>query len=307
MGEVQGESPLIREGDAEQEQSDPSSGDPSISEDDKEAPLTGEGASQEEQCDPSSRDHLMTNVRPVDPMDTGVTEEPSNPSHAGVTAVIPFLLPPPTIQPEKTPQSTVDSTRMNDEVVDDAMRDLDPMSRPPKDLVLCPQPLAVQEVIDLDSVHGDSNVQGGESNLNDPDVNVGDDPLPQRRKGKARFQRSLEDSFDVGAASAPLNTRNKDKEGPSTARKGREGTARKEKERPTLAGQRQSHGVGMKNQVKEHLERELAKKKNKETPSRSALYLQAVRQAQEVVYKEYVTSIPFTNNFEKNNVPDANV
>ena len=38
----------------------------------------------------------------------------------------------------------------------------------------------------------------------------------------------------MGAASAPPNTRSKDKEGPSTARKGREGTARKE-ERPTLA------------------------------------------------------------------------
>ena len=76
---------------------------------------------------------------------------------------------------------------MNDEVVDNAMRDLDPMSPPPKDLVLCPQPLAVREVNDLDSVHGDSNVQGEESNFNDPNVNVGDDPLPQRGKGKARL------------------------------------------------------------------------------------------------------------------------
>ena len=156
-------------------------------------------------------------------------------------------------------------------------------------------------------MHGDSNVQGGEADLNDPDVNVGDDPLPQQRKGKAQFRRSLEASFDVGAASALPNTRSKDKEGPSTAKKGREGTARKDKERFTLAGQRQSHGVGMKEQVREHLERELAKKKNKEPPSRSALYLVAVRQAQEVVYKEYVASIPFTNNFEKNNVPDADV
>ena len=111
----------------------------------------------------------------------------------------------------------------------------------------------------------------------------------------------------MGVASAPLNTRSKDKEGPSTARKGREGTARKDMDRPTLAGQRQSRGVGMKEQVREHLERELAKKKNKEPPSRSALYLEAIRQAQEVVYKEYVASIPFTNNFEKNNVPDADV
>ena len=88
---------------------------------------------------------------------------------------------------------------MNDEVVNDAMRNLDLMSPPPKDLVLYSQPLAIREVIDLDSVHGDNNVQGGESNLNDSDINVGDDPLPQRRKGKARFRRSLEDSFDVGS------------------------------------------------------------------------------------------------------------
>ena len=196
---------------------------------------------------------------------------------------------------------------MNDEVVDDAMRDLDAMSPPSKDLVLCPQPLVVQEVIDLDSVHGDSSVHGGESNVNDPDVNVGDDPLPQRGKGKARLRRSFDASFDVGAASVPPNTRSKGKEGPSAVRRGKEGIGRKDKERPTLAGQRQSCGGGMKEQVREHLERELAKKKNKEPPSRSALYLEAVRQVQEVVYKEYVASIPFTNNFEKNNVPDADV
>ena len=103
IDEVQEKAPLTREGDAEQKQSDPSSGDPSISEDDEEAPLTGEGASQEEQCDPSSGDHPMTDVRPIDPMDTGVTEGPSNPSHVGVRAVIPFLPPPPTTQLEETP------------------------------------------------------------------------------------------------------------------------------------------------------------------------------------------------------------
>ena len=209
----------------------------------------------------------MTNVRPIDPVDTGVTERPSNPSPARVIAVILFLPPPPTTQPEETPQSTIDPTRMNDEVVDDALRDLDPMSPPPKDLVLCPQPLAVREVIDLDSVQSDSNVHGGDSNVNDPDVNVGDDPLPQRRKGKARLRWSLDASFDVGAASAPPNTRSKDKEGPSMAKRDREGSARMDKERPTLAGQRQSRGVGMKDQGRKHLERELAKKKNKEPPS----------------------------------------
>ena len=69
-----------------------------------------------------------------------------------------------------------------------------------------------------------------------------------------------------------------------------------------MVGQKQIRGVDIKEQVKAHLERELAMKKNKEPPSRSALYLEVVRQAQEVVYKEYVPSIPFTNNFEKNNV-----
>ena len=178
----------------------------------------------------------MTDARPIDSVDTGVTEGPCNPNPAGITVVIPFIPTPPTTQPKETPQSTVEPTHMNDEVVDDTMRDLDPFSPPPKDLILCPQPLAVWEVIDLDSVPGDSNVHGGDSNLNDPNVNVDDDPLPQRRKGKARLRRSLDAFFDIGAASAPVNTRSKDKEGPNTARRGREGTGRKDKERPTLAG-----------------------------------------------------------------------
>ena len=177
----------------------------------------------------------MIDAKPVDPVDTRVTEEPSNPSPARVTAVVPFISPP-TIQPEETPQSTLEPTHMNDEVVDDTMRDLDLFSPPPKELVLCPQPLAVWEVIDLDSVPGDSNIYGRDSNPNEPKVNVDEDPLPQRRKGNLRLQRSLDASFDVGAASAPPNTRSKDKEGPSTARKGREGIGRKDKEKPTLAG-----------------------------------------------------------------------
>ena len=93
---------------------------------------------------------------------------------------------------------------------------------------------------------GDSNVHGEDSHLNDSNVNVDEDPLPQQRKGKARLRRSLDASFDVGAASTPPNTQSKDKEGPSTARRGREGIGRKDKERPTLAGQKQSRGVGMK-------------------------------------------------------------
>ena len=103
MGEVQEEAPVAGDGGAEEEESNPSSGDPSISEDDEEPPVTGDGALQKEQCDPSSEDHPMTDARPIDPMDTGVTEGPSIPNPAAVTAVIPFLAPPPTAQPKETP------------------------------------------------------------------------------------------------------------------------------------------------------------------------------------------------------------
>ena len=211
---------MIGEGDAQHEQSDPSSRDLLMTEVHEEVPLTRECVSQEEQCDPSSWDLPMTDARPTDPVDTGVTKESSNSSPAGVTAVVLFIPPPPTTQPEETPQSTLEPTRMNDDVVDDTMRDLDLLNPPPKDLVLCPQPIAVREVIDLDLVLGDSNVPSRDSNSNKPDVNVDEDPLPQRRKGKSRLQRSLNACFDVGATSAPPNTRSKDKEGPSTAWRG---------------------------------------------------------------------------------------
>ena len=41
------------------------------------------------------------------------------------------------------------------------------------------------------------------------------------QKGKKRLPQFLNASFDVGTALAPLNTRSKDKEGPSTARRGK--------------------------------------------------------------------------------------
>ena len=94
---------MTREGDAQQEQSDPSSGDLPMTEVHEEAPLTGEGVSQEEQCDPSSGNLSMIDARPTDPVDIGVTEEPSNPSPAGVTVVVPFIPLPPTTQPGETP------------------------------------------------------------------------------------------------------------------------------------------------------------------------------------------------------------
>ena len=96
------EAPLTGEGDAQQEQSNPSLEDLSMTEVHEEAPLTGEGVSQEEQCDPSSEDLPMTEASPADSVDSGVTEEPSNPSPLRVIAVVPFILPSATTQPEET-------------------------------------------------------------------------------------------------------------------------------------------------------------------------------------------------------------
>ena len=76
-----------------------------------------------------------------------------------------------------------------------------------------------------------------------------------------------------------------------------EGTGRKEKETATLAGTKQSRKSDIKEQVREHLKRK--KEKKKKPPSRFAVYLKALGQDQEVVYKDYVDRIPFTNNFEK--------
>ena len=99
-----------------------------------------------------------------------------------------------------------------------------------------------------------------DSGPNELELNFDLDPVPQWRKGKNRLPHFLDASFDVGIASAPPNTQSKDKEEPSTANRGREGTGRKDKERATLAGQKQSHGSDIKEQVRAHLERELEKK-----------------------------------------------
>ena len=119
--------------------------------------------------------------------------------------------------------------------VDDTMRDLDSYSPAPKALVLCLQPLAIWEVIDLDPVQADSTFDDWDFDPNEPKLNFDLDLVLQQWKEKKRLPRSLDASFDVGAALAPPNTRSKDKEGPSTARKGREGIGRKDKEKATLA------------------------------------------------------------------------
>ena len=210
------------------------------------------------------------------------------------------------------------------------MQDLDPFNLASKALVLCPQPLIVQEVPDFpdsSQVPVDNTFDDWDSDPNEPELNfnlheglagkvvneeiIDLDLVPQRRssaerrdlanlgswKGKKRLPRSLDASFDVGTALASPNTQSKDKEGPSTAKMGREGTGRKDKERATLEGPMQSRRSDIKEHVRKHLKWE--KEKKKEPPSQSAVYLEAIKQAQEVVYKEYVGSFPFTNNFEK--------
>ena len=110
------------------------------------------------------------------------------------------------------------------------------------------------------------------------------DPVPQRRnsterqnsanlgsrKGKKRLPLSLDASFDVDIASASSYTQSKDKEGPSTTRKGREGTGRKDKERATLRRSKQSRESDTKEQVRKHLKWE---KKRKRNPSLDLSYI----------------------------------
>ena len=127
---------------------------------------------------------------------------------------------------------------MNVDVVDDTMRDLDPFSLAPKALVLYPKPLVVREVLNFpDSSEVPAHIifDDRDSNPNESKLNFDLNSLPQQRKGKKQLPRSLDATFDVGTTSDPPNTQNKDKERPSTTRRGREGTGKKDKERATLA------------------------------------------------------------------------
>ena len=182
----------------------------------------------------------MTEANPVDTIDPMITNEPSHQSPLRVTAVVPFNPPPTSTQPEKTPQSTLEPTCMNV----DTMRDLDPFNPAPKALVLYPQPLVVWEVPNFpgsSQVPADSTFDDQDSDPNEPELNFDFDPVPQRRKEKKRLPRSVDASFDVGTALTPPNTRSKDKEGPSIVRRGR-----KDKERATLAGPKQSRRSDIK-------------------------------------------------------------
>ena len=74
--QVHKEAPLIGEGDAQQEQSDPSSGDRPMTKVQEEALVTGEGDAQQEQNDPSLGDRPMTEVHEEVPLKgEGVSQE----------------------------------------------------------------------------------------------------------------------------------------------------------------------------------------------------------------------------------------
>ena len=103
----------------------------------------GEGVAQQEENIPSSRDLPMIKANPADPMDSMVIEEPADQSLLRVTDVIPFSPLPHKTQPKEIPQSTLEPIRMNVEVIDNTMRNLDPFNPASKVLVLCPQPLIV--------------------------------------------------------------------------------------------------------------------------------------------------------------------
>ena len=142
----------------------------------------------------------MTEANPADPVDLMVIEELADHSLLRVIDLIPFNLPPHSTQPKETPQSTLEPIRMNVDVVDDTMQDLDPFSLAPKALVLCPQPLAVQEVSDFpdsSQVPTDNTFDDRDSDSNEPELNfdlleglasktvneevIDLDPVPQRR------------------------------------------------------------------------------------------------------------------------------
>ena len=111
-----------------------------------------------------------------------------------------------------------------------------------------------EEVIDLDPM-----LQRRSSAERRDSANLGS------RKGKKQLPWSFDACLDVDIASAPPNTRSKDKEGPSIARRGREGIGTKDKEKATLAGPKQSYRSDIKEQVREHLK--WKKEKKKEPPS----------------------------------------
>ena len=205
--------------------------------DSEEALLREEGVAQQKQSDPSLRDLPMTEANPVDSVDSMVIEKPANHSPFRIIDIVPFSPPPHSTQLEKTPHCTLEPIRMNVEVVDDTMRDLDSFSPTPKALVLCLQPLAVQEVPnfpDSSQVPLDNTFDDWDSDPNEPELNfnlyegltskavneevIDLDPVPQwrssaerrdsanlgSRKGKKQLPWSLDASFDVGTASAPL-------------------------------------------------------------------------------------------------------
>ncbi len=267
----------------------------------------GVGDPQQARSIPSSGDIPMLEANPADPLDPLVTDKGAADIFPILPIVIPSSPPPQSIFPEETRQSHLKVPVMNEEVVDDTLQDLDAFSPEKKTADCDPE----EEDPDIDIYEGlpDKAMTEVSTEL---DPVVEDLKSGHRRdveklvlqKGLKQLQRSLEPALPLGTASGPPITRSKGKEGPSTGTRVKEGTERKVKGKGTVAGTKTScHSVSIRDQVREHM----FQQRNYQPPSRSAKHLEAVRQAHEFVYKDYVGSIPFTNNFEIKPLPDADV
>jgi hypothetical protein len=237
-----------------------------------EASGEAEGDAENAQSTPPSGDIPMLEANPDDPVDPKVTDEHADESSLILHGGIPSTPLPQSTHPEEMHHTNVESPRMNAEVVDDTLRDLDRFS-PEKDCG------ATEDSLSLDLYRALSEKAISEVSSDPEDLEVGERGDVEKvglRKEKQPMQWSFEADLHLGTASV------------------REGLPRKAKGKAPTKTSRQVRDI--REQVREHLFRE----KYYQEPSRNAKYIEAVRQAHEIVYEDYVDSISFTNNFDKN-------
>lgn len=272
--------------------------------------------------DPSHHPPLTEECSPQSSQSLAPTVIPSSPPPP-----LPSSPPPPLPRstfPEETHQSPPVAPDMNEDVVDDTLKDLDAFSPETKrcdaEALVCDDVKACDDVKDKDAGEEEKDLdlyEGLPDNAltevsTERDLVVGEKSKGADRecgsvvlqKGLKHLQQSLPPDLPLGTTSAPPATRGKGKTGPSTGTgvkgKGKgTGTEREAKGKSTLAGILAS----LDEQVRQHV----SQRGNYTPPSRNAKYIEAVREAHEFVYKDYNDTIPFTNNFEKKPLPDADV
>ena len=292
---------------------------------------------QHETCIPPSGDIPMIEGTAPDPSHHPPVAEECGPQSSQSVAppVIPSSPPPPLpsspppplprcTSPGETHHSPPVAPDMNEDVVDDTLKDLDAFSPEKKrcdaEALVCDDVKtcgyvkdkgAEEEEEDVDIYEGLPDKALTEVSTEQDLVVVEKSKDADRecrslvlQKGLKHLQQSLPPDIPLGTTSAPPATRGKGKTGPSTGTgvkgKGKgTGAEREAKGKSTLAGSRAS----LDEQVMQHI----SQRGIYTPPSRSASYIEAVRQAHDFVYKDYNDSIPFTNNFEKKPLPDADV